>query len=71
MLGKMIRQRRQAVNLTQLAVAQYVGVSKPCICLWESGKRKPGLADLAKLERMFDVYERAIARAQRELASVA
>lgn len=47
--GARLRELRKSRGLSLLEVAAAVGVSKPCVCQWESGKSKPRHAHLERL----------------------
>lgn len=47
-----IRQKRKALGLTQEQVADYLGVSTPAVCKWESGLSYPDVGILAPLARL-------------------
>ena len=36
-----IRERREALGMSQGDLAERVGVTRPAVCLWESGSRNP------------------------------
>lgn len=46
---KQLKDRRERANLTQLALAQQIGVDKSTVCLWENGRRKPDRTNSWKL----------------------
>lgn len=48
-----IRELRQAKGMTQADLARAVKASKPTVCLWESGARRPGLDYLLALADVF------------------
>lgn len=47
-----IRQKRKALGLTQEQVADYLGVSTPAVCKWESGLSYPDVGILVPLARL-------------------
>ncbi|WP_297201409.1 helix-turn-helix transcriptional regulator [uncultured Flavonifractor sp.] len=44
-----LKELRQAKGMTQADLARAVKASKPTVCMWESGARKPGLDYLLAL----------------------
>lgn len=44
-----IRELREARGMTQTELARAVKASKPTVCMWESGARRPGLDYLMAL----------------------
>ena len=52
-IGKIIRQRREELHLSQLSVAKFVGVSESTVSRWESGNianmKRNNIARLAKI----------------------
>jgi len=44
-----LKQYRADHKLTQLALAELLGVSKVTICRWEKGKRHPQRGDLPRI----------------------
>ena len=49
MLGANIKALRQHANLTQVGLAEAMGVSQQAVALWEAGKSAPQAVDLPKL----------------------
>jgi transcriptional regulator with XRE-family HTH domain len=49
-LGQRIREGRAKSGLSQLELADKVGVSQPTASLWELGKQKPDPAQVKRLE---------------------
>ncbi|MGF2003812.1 helix-turn-helix transcriptional regulator [Lactococcus lactis] len=49
---KMLRARD---NLTQKQVAKIIGVNEMTYLNWEKGKSYPGVPNIKKLEKLFDV----------------
>lgn len=56
---QVVRDRRKALNMTQVRLAELVGVGQPTISAWEGGSSRPALAQLAKLATVLevDLYE--------------
>lgn len=52
-LGKRIRALREERGLTQVQVAQAIGVSSALVSMWERGERLPGLVYLEALSKLF------------------
>lgn len=48
-----IRELREARGMTQAELARAVKASKPTVCMWESGARRPGLDYLLALADVF------------------
>lgn len=55
MNGAKIKRLREAQGFTQLAVAEYVGVSVRTVVSWELGERIPGGDKIAKLAECLGV----------------
>jgi len=49
LFGVILRRRRREFGLTQGQVARLVGVSRPAVCQWETGKCFPALPHTASL----------------------
>jgi transcriptional regulator with XRE-family HTH domain len=47
----MLRRRREALLLTQAAIAELLEVTPECVCCWESGRRR---MELNKIPRIAD-----------------
>lgn len=54
-LGKMIKRKRKARNLTQEDLATHVGVTGKYIQYLESAKRKPAIRTLYRIARVLGV----------------
>ena len=54
-IGERLKQLRVANNLTQDQVAKYIGSTKSCVSMYESGKRIPGRNTLPVLAQLFSV----------------
>ncbi len=54
-IGKTICRKRLEAGLTQLELANYIGVSKATVSKWESGKNLPDIALLPVLASFFDI----------------
>lgn len=50
-----MKRLRLRVGLKQHAVAQYLGVCRPTVARWESGRAVPSLRLLASLARLYQV----------------
>jgi len=50
-----IRQLRRKHSLTQLQVANAIGVARPAVTQWEAGTTRPRLEFLVPLAELFDV----------------
>lgn len=55
MIGKVIQERRKALNLTQAQVADYLGVSAPAVNKWEKDMCYPDASLLAPLARLLQI----------------
>ncbi|MCM1290154.1 MAG: helix-turn-helix domain-containing protein [Corallococcus sp.] len=55
LLGQRLSELRQEMDLTQVELANAIGVSKGCISLWENGLREPTLTSLIALAQYFDI----------------
>ena len=49
-----LKQLRKEKGLTQVTLAETLGVSKGTVAMWETGKRMPGFDMLARLSELFD-----------------
>jgi transcriptional regulator with XRE-family HTH domain len=45
---------REKKNLTMKQVADYLGITESCYCLYENGKRKPAFATLIKIAELYE-----------------
>ena len=55
MLNQRIRQLRQAQNMSQVALAKRVGVTKQSVSNWENDNIQPSIEMLVKLAEVFSV----------------
>ncbi len=53
-LHRLLRRRRQELNLLQAEVAEALNVSAECVTRWESGRRR---MELAKVPRIAEVLQ--------------
>ena len=54
MFPERLKQLRKEKGLTQVTLAESLGVSKGTVAMWETGKRMPGFDMLARLSELFD-----------------
>ena len=54
-IGKFIAERRKAVTLTQMQLAEKLGITDRAVSKWETGEAKPAIPQLIKLSKIFDV----------------
>lgn len=54
MLAERLKQLRAEKGLTQVQLAQMLGVSKGTVAMWETSKRKPSFEILSRLSDIFD-----------------
>ena len=54
MFPQRLKQLRKEKGLTQVTLAETLGVSKGTVAMWETGKRMPGFDMLARLSELFD-----------------
>lgn len=54
MLAERLKQLRSEKGMTQVQLAQMLGVSKGTVAMWETSKRKPSFEILSKLSDIFD-----------------
>ena len=54
MLAERLKQLRSEKGMTQVQLAQMLGVSKGTVAMWETNKRKPSFEILSKLSDIFD-----------------
>ena len=55
MFNERLKECRLECGLTQLQVAQYLGVTLPAVCQYEKGSRELSLELLVKLCKLFNV----------------
>lgn len=53
--AKVIRDARTYGNVSQVRMAELLGISQPLVSSWECGKVTPGLDDLARIEQVLGV----------------
>lgn len=51
-LAKLIKENREALELTQAELAEKLGVSKASVANWEQGRNKPSKTVLLLLDRL-------------------
>ena len=54
MFAERLKELRKEKNLTQVQLAEALGVSKGTIAMWEIGKREPNFETLNRLSDIFD-----------------
>ena len=54
MFAERLKELRKEKNLTQVQLAEALGVSKGTIAMWEIGKREPNFETLDRLSDIFD-----------------
>ena len=52
-----IRERRDALHMTQYALALAIGVKRSTVCAWESGSRTVSAYHYSRLETFFSKRE--------------
>ena len=52
-IGKRLRSARKESNLTQQAVADYLGISRVLVSFWENGKRAMSVGSLYELSKLY------------------
>lgn len=55
LFGNHIKTLRKSAGLTQIELAEKVGVSKGTVAMWEVNKRETSFAMLMKLSKLFNV----------------
>lgn len=53
--AKVIRDARTLGNVSQVRMADLLGISQPLVSSWECGKVTPGIDDLARIEQVLGV----------------
>lgn len=53
LIGKKIKEYREASKMSQLELAVEVGVEQSNVCLWEKGKFLPTIENLIKIANIF------------------
>ena len=61
--ASLIKQAREAKNLTQPQVAKAIGVKRQSVSLWESGHTKPRTAHIDKLCKTLGIQREQLANA--------
>jgi transcriptional regulator with XRE-family HTH domain len=64
--GAMLRAARAFVGLSQEAVAQRAGITRPCLALWEQSSNACPCAHYHLLVRVIDVLESEATRFRRD-----
>lgn len=54
-IGEKILDIRENIGLTQKEFAKYSGTSQSAIAFWENGKRNPGVIQLKKISKAFNI----------------
>lgn len=54
MFNRRLQALRRSNNMTQVKLAELLGVSKGTVAMWETGQRKPNYEMLEKLSDIFD-----------------
>lgn len=54
-IGRRIKQARETIGLTQVQLAERMGVKQPTIVGYETGYRTPNAADLPRLAEILQV----------------
>ena len=49
-----LKRARKARGLTQVELAEYIGVTQGAVHQWESGKSKPTVENLMKMAKLFN-----------------
>lgn len=55
MISATIQTNRQRLGLSQIDLADELGVTQPSISSWERGKQMPDMKNIVKLERLFEL----------------
>ena len=55
MIGTKIKMLRVKKRISQVELAEVVGVSQPTIVAWENNKHYPGYEEIVKMCRLFEV----------------
>jgi transcriptional regulator with XRE-family HTH domain len=51
-LGERIKEARLKAGLTQVRLADHLGVTDPVVAMWEHGKRRPTIENLLEIARI-------------------
>ena len=54
MFAERLKELRKDKNMTQVQLAEALGVSKGTVAMWEIGKREPNFETLNRLSDIFD-----------------
>lgn len=49
-----IKERREEMGMSQLELAEKIGVDASSVCLWENGKREPKFTSVMRMARIFN-----------------
>ena len=52
--AKVIKDARMLEGVSQIRLAELLGISQPLVSAWECGKVTPGIDDVARIERVLD-----------------
>ncbi len=52
---KNLKELRKKAGLTQLRLADLLGVTEDAVCAWEAGRRNPSRRHLEKIKSFFNV----------------
>lgn len=53
-LAGRLKKLRKEVGMTQVELAEKLGVSKGAVAMWETGRRKPGYQNIGRLAEMYN-----------------
>ena len=54
-LGEVLKQHRSECNMTQVFVAEAIGVSRQAVSKWENGTSDPSTSNLIALAKLFKI----------------
>ena len=54
-IGKNIKEKRKALNITQEELAEKLNVTRQAVSNWENGKTEPDIGTLTKMAQIFDI----------------
>jgi len=67
MFGRNIKRIRERNNKTQKDLADYLGVSRQAVCMWETGKRDLKATTLNRIAKIFNVSIDEIINSEQEV----
>lgn len=64
-----LREIREKKGISRQKVAAALGVSVPCVCMWETGKRRAKFKHLVELSKLYKISISTLAKLLTEKAA--